>query len=112
MHPIIEKHSAELSDLCRHFDVGRLDLFGSDTEVNFEPTRSDVDLLVELVQRSAMKGLDQYFGLKKALEELFDRRVDLVMASAVKNPYVWNSIEASRETLYVACPESVPLGCS
>tara|TARA_B100001971_G_C17761725_1_gene320510 strand:+ start:89 stop:364 length:276 start_codon:yes stop_codon:yes gene_type:complete len=91
-----------LADLCRRFDVQRLDLFGSATGDNFEPTRSDVDLLVEFVPESTLKALDQYFGLKEALEALFERRVDLVMASAVKNPYIWKSIEETRETLYAA----------
>jgi predicted nucleotidyltransferase len=102
VHPIIQRHNAELADLCRRFDVQRLDLFGSATGDNFEPTRSDVDLLVEFVPESTLKALDQYFGLKEALEALFERRVDLVMASAVKNPYIWKSIEETRETLYAA----------
>lgn len=102
MHPIIENHRAELADLCRRFHVRRLDLFGSATGDNFEPTRSDVDLLVEFVPGATLNALDQYFGFKEALEALLDRPVDLIEASAVKNPYIWKSIEASRETLYAA----------
>ena len=102
MHPIIESHSAELANLCRRFHVRRLDLFGSAIGDNFEPTRSDVDLLVEFVPGVILSALDQYFGFKEALETLLDRPVDLIEASAVKNPYIWKSIEASRETLYAA----------
>ena len=102
MHPIIESHSAELGDLCRRYRVRWLDLFGSATGENFDPSRSDVDLLVEFMPGGALKALDQYFGFKEALEALLDRRVDLVMASAVKNPYIWKGIEESRESLYAA----------
>ena len=102
MHPIIESHSDELADLCRRFHVRRLDLFGSATGDNFDPRHSDVDLLVEFVPGGTLNALDQYFGLKEALETLLDRRVDLVEASAVKNPYIWKSIEESRESLYAA----------
>ena len=102
MHPIIENHTAELADLCRRFHVRRLDLFGSATGDSFDPTRSDVDLLVEFLRGSSLNALDQYFGFKKALEALLDRPVDLVEASAVKNPYIWKSIEESRESLYAA----------
>ncbi len=102
MHPIIENHSAELADLCRRFHVRRLDLFGSATGDNFDPRHSDVDLLVEFMPGGTLKALDQYFGLKEALEALLDRPVDLIEASGVKNPYIWKSIEASRETLYAA----------
>ena len=99
---IIESKNAELAELCRRFHVRRLDLFGSATGEAFDPSRSDVDLLVEFEPGGVMKALDQYFGLKEALEALFDRPVDLVEASAVKNPYIWKSIEESRESLYAA----------
>ena len=79
-----------------------MDLFGSATGENFDTSRSDVDLLVEFEPGGTMKALDQYFGLKEALEALFDRQVDLVVASAVKNPYIRKSIEETRESLYAA----------
>ncbi len=102
MDPIIENRSVEVAELCRRFHVRRLDLFGSATGEAFDPSRSDVDLLVEFEPGRAMKALDQYFGLKEALEALFDRQVDLVVASAVKNPYIRKSIEKTRESLYAA----------
>ena len=102
MHPIIENRTAEVAELCRRFHVRRLDLFGSATGEAFDPSRSDVDLLVEFEPVGAMKALDQYFGLKEALEALFDRQVDLVVASTVKNPYILKSIEETRESLYAA----------
>ncbi len=102
MQPIIESKLVEIADLCHRFRVRRLELFGSATGEDFDPSRSDVDLLVEFCPASTLKALDQYFGLKEALEALLDRPVDLVMASAVKNPYIWKSIEESRETLYAA----------
>ena len=99
---IIESKNAELGELCRRFHVRRLDLFGSATGENFDPSRSDVDLLVEFESGDTIKALDQYFGLKEALEGLFGRPVDLVSASALKNPYVRKSIEETREVLYEA----------
>ena len=102
MHTFIESRSAELAELCRRFHVRRLDLFGSATGENFDPSRSDVDLLVEFEPGGTMKALDQYFGLKEALEALFGRPVDLVSASALKNPYMRKSIEETREVLYEA----------
>jgi len=45
---------------------------------------------------------DTYFGLLEGLSGLFRRRVDLVMVSAVKNPYFLESIERSRTLLYAA----------
>ena len=47
MIPVLDQHRAEIAALCRQFHVLRLDLFGSAArEVDFDPARSDVDLLV------------------------------------------------------------------
>jgi predicted nucleotidyltransferase len=102
VQPIIETRRAELAELCRRFQVRRLEVFGSATRDNFDPARSDVDFLVEFEPESPLRGLDQYFGLKEGLETLFDRQVDLVEAGVVKNPYLLAGIERSRETLYAA----------
>lgn len=88
-------------DLCRRFGVRRLSLFGSATTDRFDETDSDVDFLVELGDGSEAE-FDAYFGLKEALEELLDRPVDLVMPSALENPYFAASVKASAEELYAA----------
>lgn len=91
----------EVDRLCRRFGVARLALFGSAVTDDFDPDRSDLDVLVEF--RSGAGDLfDAYFGLREALEDLAGRPVDLVMASAVKNPYVAQSIAATRRDLYAA----------
>ena len=100
MQPIIETRRDEVTELCRRYQVRRLDLFGSATRDDFDPSRSDVDFLVEFEADGALKALDQYFGLKEGLEALLGRPVDLVVASAVRNPYIRKSIEATRENLY------------
>ncbi len=102
MHPIIQARRDEIAQLCLRFHVRRMDLFGSAVQASFDPSTSDVDFLVEFEPDSPLKALHQYFGLKEALEALLERPVDLVVASAVKNPFVRRSIEESRETLYAA----------
>lgn len=102
MQPLIEKHLAELAELCRRFRVRRLDVFGSATGGAFDPSRSDLDFVVEFEPKSSVRALDAYFGLKEALEALLGRPADLVMVGAVTNPYLRASIEASRETVYAA----------
>jgi predicted nucleotidyltransferase len=102
VHPIIEKHSAELADLCRRFHVQRLDLFGSATTGRFDPATSDLDFLVEYEPMAPELLVDSYFGLLEALEVLFQRSVDLVSARAIRNPYFAESVEATRQPVYVA----------
>ena len=95
----IARRRDELQTLCRRFHVRRLDLFGSAARGDFEPDRSDIDLLVEFDRdlREAFS-LRTYLGLKEALEELLGRSVDLVESGAVHNPYLKASIEAALET--------------
>ena len=102
MHPIIEKHSAELADLCCRFHVRRLDLFGSATTGRFDPATSGLDFLVEYEPMVPELLVDSYFGLLEALEALFQRSVDLVSARAIRNPYFAESVEATRLPVYVA----------
>ena len=41
-----------------------------------------------------------YFGLLEALQELFDRPVDLIVESAIKNTYFLEAVAATRVPLY------------
>jgi predicted nucleotidyltransferase len=98
----IEDHRVALEALCRRFQVLRLELFGSAVGGTFDPKSSDLDFIVEFDDRLMTGYADAYFGLADALRELFHRDVDLVMLSAVKNPYLLESIERSRTLLYAA----------
>lgn len=63
----------------RHLGVRRLGLFGS--AARGEATEaSDLDFLVELDRKT----FDSYMDVKELLERLFERRIDLVVAEALK----------------------------
>jgi predicted nucleotidyltransferase len=84
MLQLIEEHRPEIAALCRRFGVRRLAVFGSAARgTDFDPARSDVDLLVEF-EASAGKDLGSYFDLKEALEKVFGRTVDLVDRGAIE----------------------------
>jgi predicted nucleotidyltransferase len=101
MHAEIAKRRQELIDLCRHFDVARLEVFGSAGRGgDFDPARSDVDFLVEFVPGSALPPLEQFFGLADALAKVLGRHVDLVEPSAIKNPFIRAAVDRSRELVY------------
>ena len=98
----LARHHAELVRLCQRFGVTRLDVFGSAASGDFDASRSDVDFLLEIDPPSGMSRFDAYFGLKEALEALLGRPVDLVVSSALANPYVAEAVERTREPLYAA----------
>jgi uncharacterized protein len=47
MQPIITSHQQELLELCARFGVRRLEVFGSAAGEEFDPSRSDLDFLVD-----------------------------------------------------------------
>ena len=102
MISIVESNREGIERLCRRFRVRRLELFGSAVRGQFDPETSDLDFLVDFEQLKPEEYADTYFGLLEGLRELFKRNVDLVMVSAVKNPYFLEGIERSRTLLYAA----------
>ena len=102
MIPAIEERADELRRLCLHYEVRRLDLFGSAATGRDDPEESDLDFLVEFQPAALNAYADAYFGLLEALGRLFGRPVDLVVESAIKNPYFLQSVEQTRTPVYEA----------
>lgn len=88
-------------EICQRHGVRSLSVFGSATTDDFDPANSDVDLLVEF-ESSDADLFDAYFGLREQLTELFGRPVDLVMPSALRNPYFASAVDETRRELYAA----------
>jgi uncharacterized protein len=65
------------------FGVGKIGIFGSFARGEDRPD-SDVDVLV--VFRKGQKSFDHYMDCTLYLEDLFGRKVDLVMKNVIKSP--------------------------
>ena len=100
MNHLIHQKQAELARLCCATGATRLDAFGSSLRDDFDPTTSDVDLLVEFDDMTPGAYAKAYFALKAGLESLFHRQVDLVTPSGLENPFFRQRIDAERRTLY------------
>ena len=76
---IIEKLRELKPVLANEYSVKEISLFGSysDNEQNEE---SDIDILVEFYKPIGWK----FFSLEKYLEDIFNRKVDLVTKKALK----------------------------
>ncbi len=101
--PAVVERADELERLCRLHRVQRLDLFGSAATGAYRAGDSDLDFLVEF-EPTDIPGAraDAYFGLLEGLQKLFGRPIDLVVESAIKNPYFLESVEGSRTPIYAA----------
>ncbi|MFZ0531468.1 MAG: nucleotidyltransferase domain-containing protein [Propionicimonas sp.] len=86
---------------CERYGVQRLRIFGSALTERFDPEGSDIDFLVDFAPNNVNLFHD-YFDLKFELERITGRPVDLVDASAVRNPYFKASAFGSAQDLYAA----------
>jgi hypothetical protein len=100
MNPLIEEKRDEIERVCRCHGVRRIELFGSATHPGFDPAHSDLDFLVTFQELEFNQYADAYFGLLEDLQALFQRPVDLVVSSAIQNPYFRQSVESSRTLVY------------
>lgn len=91
-------HRKDIETLCRKYGVKRLEFFGSAVMDEFD-ANSDIDCLIEF-EKDGGNYFHRFFDLKYALEELFGRKVDLVVGSAIRNPYFRASIDRSRQLIY------------
>jgi predicted nucleotidyltransferase len=99
----IQSEQPALERLCQEFCIRRLELFGSAASGRFDPVTSDFDFLVEFNSESPMGPFRQFIDFKIALEQLFGRPVDLVEASAIRNPYFREAVDRGpRKLLYAA----------
>lgn len=99
---LIEDKREELARLCSQRHVRRLELFGSAATGRFDPVRSDLDFLVEFEDLQPAEYAEDYFGLLHALEDLFEKSIDLVTVRSLTNPYLVREIERDRTLLYAA----------
>lgn len=102
MAEIFSERRDAISALCRKYGVVRLYIFGSAVREDFEPGQSDVDLLVDFGSMNPFQLVDAYFGLLEELRLLFGAEVDLVMSDAIKNRYIIEEIERTKQVLYAA----------
>ena len=79
---IRQKLREHLPELRIRYDVRSLEIFGSFTR-ECQHRRSDIDLLVEFEESSALTLL-QFLALERELGEILGRKVDLVEKGTLK----------------------------
>ena len=89
-----------IAEFCRRWKVEELSLFGSVLRENFRPN-SDVDVLVSFAPDVDLD-IDDWLSMIEELKIIFDRDVDLVDKSGLRNPFRRHAILSAREVLYAA----------
>ena len=106
MIPLIQDHTDDIAEICRRHHVKRLEVFGSAAVGDFNPQTSDLDFLVDFGDAPPKPWYGNHIDLKEDLETLFNRKVDLVDDTAIKNPYFRKSVDASKVPLYESSGQS------
>lgn len=96
----IQNNSTEFLSLCESHDVKTLYAFGSSTTEKFDETSSDIDLLVELKTKDPIRRGENLIDLWDKFEKIFQRKVDLLTSSSIKNPILRKSIDSSKILIY------------
>jgi predicted nucleotidyltransferase len=96
----INSNPKEFLSLCRSHDVKTLYAFGSSTNDRFDENTSDIDLLVELDTKDPIKRGENLIDLWDKFEKIFQRKVDLLTNSSLKNPILKKSIDSSKILIY------------
>ena len=94
----LQNYKEHIRNICSVLAVQRLELVGSAARDDFQPDKSDIDVLVDFKGNERL--FERYFDLKEQLEQCFGRRVDIIQSNALKNPYVRKSIDCDRIALY------------
>jgi len=102
MTEVLQGKLDAIAAACGRHGVARLEAFGSALRTDFRSGESDIDLLVDFEPMDSHARVDAYFGLLDELRELLEGNVDLVMAGAVKNPYIVRDIERTKQLLYAS----------
>lgn len=96
----IRQRPLEFLDLCKKYKVASMSAFGSSVTTRFNPSTSDVDLLVELSITDPIEYGEALLNLWDELERFFGRKVDLLTESSIRNPYLKKSINETKKLIY------------
>ena len=97
----VNNRITKIKEVCRKYNVLRVHLFGSVLTKEFNE-RSDIDLVVDFNRGDFHGSFDQFMDFKTDMEQLFQRRVDLISQKTIRNEILRNEINSSKVLIYGA----------
>lgn len=94
----IEIPKEEIAAFCKRNHIRKLSLFGSVLRDDFRP-ESDIDVLVEF-DPNAKISLFDLIDMEEELASILGRKVDLIEASALRNPFRRYEILRTQQVIY------------
>lgn len=103
----IKSKTEEFLSLCKKHQVRYLYVFGSSIHHSFDDSRSDIDFLVEVNADDPLVRGELLIDFWDKLELFFERKVDLLTESSLKNPYLRANIDQTKILIYDGKREEV-----
>ena len=95
----LSAHINAINKLCSTYRLKHLYAFGSVLTNNFN-SQSDIDFIVDFLPISSEDYADNYYDLKFSLENILNRKVDLLEEKAIKNPYFLEAVNSKKQIVY------------
>jgi len=105
----IQSKLIDFTILCKLYNVKYLYAFGSATTDQFDENSSDIDLLIEIEENDPLDRGEKLLAIWDKLEEFFQRKVDLLTQSSLKNPILRKNIDATKILIYDGKGQEVSL---
>lgn len=100
MKESIQTKLVEFLTLCKSHKVKNIYAFGSAVTENFNEDSSDIDLLIEIDMEDPIERGEILMDIWDKLEDFFQRKVDLLTHSSIKNPILKKNIDSTKILLY------------
>jgi predicted nucleotidyltransferase len=101
MNKILIDRINDLKKLCEIYKVRTMYAFGSVCTDKFNEN-SDIDFLISFDTLSFDQYTNNYFDLHYKLQDLFDRRIDLLTESSLSNPFFIKGVDQTKQLIYAA----------
>lgn len=100
INPRIQPYLPAIEQACRRHHVISSAVFGSATQTTADVTPNDLDLLVTFEPLEPKLKAEAYAALVAELESIMGMPVDVMVSTAIKNPYLAQEIERTKVALY------------
>lgn len=96
----IQYKMADFLALCKAHNVKSLYAFGSSITDQFNEDSSDIDLLIEIDNDDPIERGESLMSIWDKFEQFFQRKVDLLTNTSIKNPILKQSIDSTKILIY------------
>jgi predicted nucleotidyltransferase len=103
----IKGRSTVFKNLCSDHKVKSLYAFGSSVTDKFDPVTSDIDLLVEIDDIDPIERGEKLIDLWDKFEIFFNKKIDLLTYSSIKNPILRKNIDNTKILIYEGAGKKV-----